>query len=144
MKKYLFGLLAIIAAVGISSFTKPTNDAFVNYYRFSYISSNGYSEAAIEDERPQYWGYGTIVTQLDDFTLACDDINNKACEIIVPEASVVPVLVNGVFKLRLKSVTSGDSGANLVTINAIMGSTINLFFVKISLSINVIAIMSKS
>ena len=144
MKKYLFGFLAIIAAVGFSAFTKPVKNAFTNYYRFTYISSNGFTEGVVEDERPDKWGYGTLVTQLDDFTLACDDVNDKACEIIVPEASVVPVTVGGVTKYRIKSTQAGDVAPNLVQIDATLGTESLIFKVDQPTSVNVLARMNKN
>jgi hypothetical protein len=115
MKKYLLGFSAVILAVAFTAFTTPKK-SFINYYRFAYQLGT-FAKADVETETVAKWGYGTLVTSTSDFTLACNGTNTKACEIIVPEASVIDA--TGFGDMRMRSLDAGDaSNANNVALTA--------------------------
>lgn len=139
MKKYLFAFMAVLIALVLCAFTGPNKSALFNYYRFSYIPTYGYPWWAVEDESPMYWGYGTLVLSVSDFTQACDGVDDKACEIIVDEGSTVYTA----YGRRLKSVQAGDFGAGCVSVFSIKGSENNAYGVSYHLSVNVDDVMNR-
>lgn len=80
MKKYLFGFLAIVLAIGFSAFTKPTKST-ANVYKFEIIPgtfTNIAGEVADEDN----WRYtGRFEDESEVGTLSCDEVDDEACEI---------------------------------------------------------------
>jgi hypothetical protein len=81
MKKYLFGILAVALAIGFSAFTKPAKKLTAQYL-FTYIASNGFSQANVENPDIAHWGTGVLYTG----QLLCVDVDEKACKIIVDES----------------------------------------------------------
>jgi hypothetical protein len=98
MKKYLFGMLAIVFAVGLVSFTTPQKAVFTEYF-FAYNGPGTFTEAQVED--PTGW---ILASGIGDTGLppACSGSNVKACRIKVDE-SVTFVDAFGVRKLRFGS-----------------------------------------
>lgn len=72
MKKNLFGMLAIVCAIGFVAFTTPKStfsDVFFQY--------NSASFAEVDVENPANW------IEVTDLTTGCDNVNNKACRLKV-------------------------------------------------------------
>jgi hypothetical protein len=76
MKKYLFGTLAIVFAVGLVAFTTPNKARFVEYF-FEYTAGVFNDDDPIE--LPSNWAI------VSDFGL-CSDNDSKACRIKVDAA----------------------------------------------------------
>ncbi|TXI91088.1 MAG: hypothetical protein E6Q36_00085 [Chryseobacterium sp.] len=74
MKRYLFGLIAVISAVVLMSFNGKEKKAPVSDYYFEFTGASP-TIANVEDE-----GQWTLTTGAHD----CDIINRKACVVGVP------------------------------------------------------------
>jgi hypothetical protein len=98
MKKYLFGLSAVVMAIAFSAFTvKKTN--FTS--RLFHLSSASFLTSASQVEDVQNWDYTGSSSPI-----VCDDYSapDRACTILVDEAFLVN-LGGGQFRLRLPSET---------------------------------------
>ena len=82
MKKYLFGLGAIVLAIGFSAFSIPSKKSLVDPVIFKYLAPGGsYSEANVESRATTSWS--------PDQTITCSDNDVKACRITVPLSETV-------------------------------------------------------
>lgn len=75
MKKYLFGMIAVVLAIGFSAFTKPVKTE--DFYLFRYDGSIT-TNHAVEDL--SNWKF---VAQTDQPVLCNNESNDRACEIVV-------------------------------------------------------------
>lgn len=88
MKKYLFGLLAIVLAIGFSAFTKPAKQSTIDYYYFAFSTANGGDitnpEHVADLDRWLFTGDDESVPT----DLNCGEAEDpyQACEIAVDEA----------------------------------------------------------
>jgi len=72
MKKYLFGIIAIVFAVAAAAFT-PVSKKLTASFAFHYVSSF-YDQSSVQSN--SNWAYGNV---------PCPPNANRACEIIVTE-----------------------------------------------------------
>jgi hypothetical protein len=78
MKRFVVGSCAVVVAVLLVAFTTPKKAKYENYY-FEYTLST-FTEAQVEN--PANW------VQVSDLGL-CNNVNSKACRILVGPASVI-------------------------------------------------------
>jgi len=85
MKKYVFGIIAIIMAIGLSAFTKPIKKA--NQYFFSYDGPD-FTEAEVSN--PANWVYAGYYTRQE----TCgENALDRPCEITVNEYFVLDEII---------------------------------------------------
>jgi len=83
MKKYLFGLFALVLAIGFSAFTKPAK-SFDDMYLFRLnVSPDITSSGVVTD--PTKWDFVEIRTSGIECTT---QENYKACEVLIHEDDV--------------------------------------------------------
>lgn len=115
MKRYFFGLAAIVIAIGTFAFTQYENNAQVDKFVFEYdpTASGGYAETDVENISNANWKYIGKNIQL------CSGINQKACRVEVVAAYVD----NTTTPTALQSVTidATQSGAT-AHVNTISGT----------------------
>ena len=87
MKRYLFGVVAIIMAVSAVAFTTPKKT--VDMYVFEFDSNQSYSVANVQNISNTYWQYKGINGSL------CANIDEKACRVKVDIPSNVTTIFRG-------------------------------------------------
>lgn len=79
MKKYLFGLLAVVLAVGFSAFTKPAKVTGAKYLlRFNNV---GFTQAQVQNKT----NWTVVATYSGQEICNIFDTQEGACEIVVDE-----------------------------------------------------------
>lgn len=120
MKKNLFGLLAVVVAVGAVAFTTPKNTRFANVF-FQYIPPSGtvYTEIAVENEAN--W------VEVSDLTTGCNNFDRKACRIAVDDTKTSGTAPNRTI-----------NPSSTVAIEATLYAPDNTYFVDLTKSTDVL------
>jgi hypothetical protein len=107
MKRYIFGIAAVIIALGAVAFTKPKKP--VDMYVFQFDGTQAYTVSNVQNISNTYWKYQGKNLDL------CTDINQKACRVEVTSSYV--------------NDPSNPTALNGVTINAALYSPSNTAYV---------------
>jgi hypothetical protein len=110
MKRYMFGLVATVIALGAVAFTKPTaNTKPLANSTFYYVapSSGDYTLASVETESNWKTAPSPIPT--------CSSTPNKACSIVVDNSSTTGSGTSRAlnFSLHAKAGAGGSSNGNV-------------------------------
>lgn len=113
MKKYLFGLLAVVLAVGFSAFTKKPKSLDETFYlTFQPTDANA---ANIETTANLSVGAGSVAyytnwSTTDALGVTCTASNNKICHVEIDDVYTIDIDAGAPVDLRMiKSVTNVPS-----------------------------------
>ncbi|MDQ0109116.1 hypothetical protein [Chitinophaga terrae (ex Kim and Jung 2007)] len=102
MKKYLFGILAVVVAFTGVAFKEAKSSKRADMYVFEFKSSQPYTQGNVQNTSNAYWEYKGLNLS------GCANINQKACRVLVSADYVddpdSPTQLSGV------SITATQSG----------------------------------
>jgi len=108
MKKYLFGMLALVLAVGFSAFTTPKK-ATTKHFVFKIAQANTSSASGVQTLTN--WDYQGELNV--DYFLSCDDAQrDQACELIVDETDTYVPVSTIELKPANVAITAGQVGGS--------------------------------
>lgn len=122
MKKRIFGITAIVAALVLATFALPPKkvkqvDMYV--FEFDGTTSGGYAEGNVEDESNVHWKY------VGKNQALCSDDDIRACRVSVTSAYVdnptTPTALSGI------TISADESSTGIAYVSGITNSTVNRF-----------------
>jgi len=118
MKRYIFGMIAVVIAIGAAAFTAPKKH-LVDMYVFEYDGSQGYTVGAVQNTNSAHWVY-----QGKNLAL-CANSNIKACRVSVTgdyvDNTTSPTQLSGV------TITAVQSSTGIAYVDDITDDSDNQF-----------------